>query len=63
MCSGRAFQIFGPRDLKLLVPKATWLGFGTAKFSGYLGECLFFWQLKDFFHVAWIQIAYGFKHF
>jgi hypothetical protein len=40
-CSGREIQIFGPRDLKLLFPNATWFGFGTAKFNGYLGECLF----------------------
>ena len=42
ICSGREFQIFGPNDFRLLDPKETWLGFGTAKSYGYLGECLFF---------------------
>ena len=35
---GRAFQILGPQDLRLLVPNVTWFVLGIFKFNLYLSR-------------------------
>ena len=45
---GRAFQILGPQDLRLLVPNVTWFVLGIFKFNLYLSRTtrLFFFTSK-----------------
>ena len=46
MWGGREFQIFGPKDLMLLLPKLTWLTLGISRLSLYWLRTILFVTLN-----------------
>ena len=55
--TGRAFQIFVPWNLRLVVPKVTWFLLGIFKFILYLSRVTRFWPI--FSSISFMKL--GFK--